>query len=273
MPSIHLMEISTEAIYELLVSSSPEGLGSLIERTLKGNTQSEKDWDELISVLQRGCQEIYQKHWLKTHHIVLSIFKLPELRGVDCSLFYELHSIRLPKDMVQASDNLFSTLIETTKKQLQNGGSTLFFNVDEISSTRSAIIVSDLIQTRFQEAVFVLEEIDALLPNLTKEWVNVSRLWRTGYGYRVLKARNLTTIIHIKEYDRIREILLDKLNVDSDGISFVANQLREEGNSTYLNLSKPLDEFVTGLIASHGIRGAFEPHYRTWIDHEGLDDF
>jgi hypothetical protein len=267
------MAINTESIYELLVSGSSQGLGSLIEGSLKGNTQSEKVWHELISVLQRGCQEIYHKHWLKTHHVVLSIFAIPELRGVDCSLFDEIHSFQLPKDIVQASENLFSILIEKTKKQLQNGGSTLFFNVDEISSTRSAIIVSDLVQARFRETVFVLEEIDALLPNLTKEWVNVSRLWRTGYGYRILKTRNLSTIIHVKEYERIREILLEKLNIDSDRASVVGDQLREEGNSTYLNLSKTLDEFVTGLIASHGIRGTFEPHYRSWIDHEGLDDF
>jgi hypothetical protein len=267
------MEINTESIYNLLASGNPIGLGSIIERTLKGESQSKKDWDELISVLQRGCQEIYQKHWLKTHHIVLSVFKIPELRGVDCSLFDELHSMQPPKGMMQASDNLFSILIEIAKKQFENGGSTLFFNVDEMASTRSAIIVSDLVQARFRETVFVLEEIDALLPNLTKEWVDVSRLWRTGYGYRILKTRNLSTIIHVKEYDRIREILLDKLNIDSDRTILVGDKLRDEGNSTYLNLSKTLDEFVAGLIASHGIRGAFEPHYRSLIDHEGLDDF
>ena len=169
-----------------------------------------------------------------------------------------------PKGMVQASDNLFSILIEIAKKQFENGGSTLFFNVDEMASTRSAIIVSDLVQARFRETVFVLEEIDALLPNLTKEWVDVSRL---------LKTRNLSTIIHVKEYDRIREILLDKLNIDSDRTILVGDKLRDEGNSTYLNLSKTLDEFVAGLIASHGIRGAFEPHYRSLIDYEGVDDF
>ena len=267
------MEINTESIYDLIASGNPIDLGSIIEEALKENSQSEKDWDKLIFVLQKGCQEIYQKHWLKTHHIVLSTFKIPELRGVDCSLFDELRVIQMPRNMVQASDNLFSILIEVTKKQLQSGGSTLFFNVDEISSTRSAVIVSDLVQARFREAVFVLEEIDSLLPNLTKEWVDVSRLWRTGYGYRVLKARNLSTIIHVKEYAKIRKILLDELDIESDRISDVGNKLRERNNSTYLNLSKTLDEFVTGLIASHGIRGTFEPHYRDWIDHEGLDDF
>jgi hypothetical protein len=269
----HLMGINTESIYNLLASGNHIGLSSIIEEALKGNSQPEKDWDEIISVLQKGCREIYQKHWLKTHHIVLSIFGLPELRGVDCSIFKELHAIKQPEDMVQASDNFFSILIGTTKKQLQSGGSTLFFNVDEISSTRSAIIVSDLVQARFREAVFVLEEIDKLLPNLTKEWVNVSRLWRTGYGYRILKSRSLSTIIHIKEYARIRKLLLNELDIDSNRIGAVGNKLREKSNSTYLNLSKTLDDFVAGLIASHGIRGTFEPHYRDWIDHEGLDDF
>lgn len=168
------MEINTNIIYELLATDSSEGLASIIGNVLKTEIQFKKDWDDLITILQVGCQETYQKHWLKAHHIILSIFGMPELLGVDCTLFRELRSLDTPKSMEQASNSLFDELVEITKTQFMNGGSTLFFDVTLIASTRSAIIAAELIQARFRETIHVLNEIDEMLPTLTKEWVDVS---------------------------------------------------------------------------------------------------
>jgi hypothetical protein len=267
------MEIDTNPIYELLATDSSEGLVSIIGSVLKANVQSKKDWDDLVTILQVACQETYQKHWLKTHHIMLSVFGVPELLGVDCTLFRELRSIDTPSTIEQASDRLFDVLIERAKEQFMNGGSTLFFDVSIISSTRSAIITAELIQARYRETIHVLNEIDEMLPTLTKEWVNVSQLWRTGNGYRMFRARDMGILIHVKEDREIRDLLVRELNVSPEMIEEESNRLREEDKSDYLRLSTTLDEFVTGLIASRGIRGEFEPHYKTWIDHEGLDEF
>ncbi|MFX1606226.1 MAG: hypothetical protein ACFFDD_09975, partial [Promethearchaeota archaeon] len=211
--------------------------------------------------------------WLKTHHIILSIFRMPELRGVDRSLFGELRSLDTPKTIEKASNGLFNVLAEATREQFRIGGSTLFFDVTQISSTQSAILTADLIRARYRETIHVLNEIDELLPSLTKEWVNMERLWRTGNGFRMLRARNMGILIHIKEYKEIRNLLAGEMNVSSGKIAEESGRLRKEGESDYLQLSKTLDKFVEGLIASRGIRGTFEPHYKTWIDHEGLDEF
>ncbi|MHA2056139.1 MAG: hypothetical protein ACW979_00775, partial [Candidatus Thorarchaeota archaeon] len=206
-------------------------------------------------------------------HIILSIFGMPELQGVDCSLFEELRSLDTPKTMEQGSDSLFDVLAGIARKQFMSGGSTLFFDVAKISSTRSAILTADLIQARYREAIHVLNEIDEMLPSLTKDWVNVARLWRTGNGFRMLRARELGILIHVKEYGEIRNLLATELNVKPERIAEESGRLIEEGESDYLQLSSILDEFVTGLVASRGVRGTFEPHYKTWIDHEGLDEF
>jgi hypothetical protein len=267
------MEIDTDKIYELLTHDNYKGLGSIIANLLKVEVQSKKDWDDLVTILQLGCQETYHSHWLKTNHIILSIFDLPELRGVDCSLFSELRSLDTPKSIKQASNSFFNVLAKIAKKQFKSGGSTLFFDVTKISSTRSAILTADLIQARFRETIHVLNEIDEMLPSLTKEWVNVERLWRTGNGFRLLRARDLGILVHVKEYKEIRDILAGEMQLDSEKIARESRRLRDEGKSDYLQLSKTLDNFVTGLIASRGVRGTFEPHYKTWIDHEGLDEF
>jgi hypothetical protein len=267
------MESKTDIIYELLANDNVEGLVSIIRKMMKNDVQSKKDWDDLITILQVGCQETYHKHWLKTHHIVLSIFGMPELRGVDCSLFSELRSLGTPKSFEHAADKFFLILEEIAGTQFKNGGSTLFFDATKISSTRSAILIADLIQARYRETIHVLNEIDEMLPSLTKEWVNIGRLWRTGNGFRMLRARNRGVLIHMKEYGDIRNLLAREMKVDPEKISDESRKLKEEGKADYLQLSKPLNEFVEGLIASRGVRGTFEPHYKTWIDQEGLDEF
>ena len=266
------MEIDTEAIYGLLATDGSEGLVTIITNVLKADIKSREDWENLVTVLQVACQETYQKHWLKIHHVILSIFGMPELLGVDCSIFSELKSLEIPRTMDDASNSLFAVLSEITRNQLSNGGSTLFFDIDNISSTRSAILVSDLIQARYRESIHVLNEIDETIPSLTKEWVDVSRLWRTGNGFRLLRTRTQGIHLHVKEYQEVRNLLARELNVDPKDVNEVSNRLREEGKSDYLQLSKTLDEFVSGLIASQGIRGSFDPYY-SWIDHEGLDEF
>jgi hypothetical protein len=116
----------------------------------------------------------------------------------------------------------------------------------------------------------ILDEIDSIIPTLNKDWVDVSRLWRTGNGFRLMKATELGVVIHIKEYEGIRNLLLKELELDSGELS---SESRRFKNIEYLQLSESLDDFVTGLIASRGIRGTYEPHFKTWIDHEGLDEF
>ena len=267
------MDIDTNAIYGLLATDGSDGLVTMITNVLKAEIHTRKDWEDLVTILQVACQETYQKHWLKTHHVMLSLFGMPELLGVDCHFFSELRSLNPPRTMEHASNSLFSTLSEISRQQFNNGGSTLFFDATHLSSTRSAILVSDLINARYRESVHVLNEIDEKIPSLTKEWVDVSRLWRTGNGFRLLRARDLGIDIHIKEYKEIRAILAREMKIDPTDVKEISRTLSEEGYSDYLKLSKTLDEFVTGLIASRGIRGSFDPYYMSWIDHEGLDEF
>jgi hypothetical protein len=262
------MENPSEKLLELLIQNNITGLRLFIEDLTK--TLS---WNEIITLLRKITQSLYGKHWLKTQHIILSIFNIPELTGVDSDIFHELSSIRHSKTITHASNILFGRLKGIINTQFKKGGSTLFFNVEKISSTKSAVILSELIQARSREALFVLEEIDGKIPELTNEWVDVTRLWKTSNGFRLLKARNLSTHIHIREYSEIRDRLTKEMNIESDRIPIACDKLRVAGYSHYLQFSKPLDEFVMGLIASLGIRGTFDPYYKTWIDHEGLDEF
>jgi hypothetical protein len=237
------------------------------------NQNDRLSWDDNIRYLKSAVESLYQNHWLKVNHVLLSIFKLPELLGVDCDLFRQLISIKQPKDIDHASESLFNKLIQIAESQLREGGSTLFFNIGRMSSTRSVITISELVKARYRETIFVLNETDEMLKKLKKEWVDVSRFWRTSNGYRFLKARNIGTLIHVSEYREIRDCLIRELGCNPNDIAEECERMRSDDIQNYLQLSEPLDGFMTGLIASLGIRGKFDQYYKTWIDHEGLDEF
>ncbi len=262
------MDDSAERLMEALTNSNLDRVRIEIEEISKYS-----DWIQISKILRVSLESLYQRHWLKTNHVLLSIFMLPELLGIDCDIFNELNSIHKYTSVAHASESLFQLLIRRAENQIKNGGSTLFFSVDRISSTRSAIIIPDLIEARFRETLLVLQEIDDMLPQLTKEWLDVSRLWRTSNGFRLLKARNIGTHIHINEYKELRNRLAKELNCEPDSIKAECDVLKKGGNSKYLLLSRTLEDFMNGLIASLGIRGKFDQYYKTWIDHEGLDEF
>ena len=257
-----------EEIKDYLVQDNIQGVQTLIDELI-----TDSNWKEIVALLKTVTRSLYQKHLLKTQQMVLTIFNLSELLGVDCDIFSELDSIPDPESIQQATDYLYENLIQIAKSQFNNGGSTLFFNVDKISRTRSIIIVPELIEARYREIIFIIDEYDELLPKLTKEWIDASRLWCTGYGIRLLKARNHGRYIHAKDYKVIRNRLAEELNLDLERIAEEKKRIIQTGFSKYLQLSHELDEFVLSYIVSLGVIGKFDPKYKSMIDPNESDDY
>jgi len=257
-----------EEIKDYLVQDNISAIQTLIDELIKDN-----DWKEIVALLKTVTSSLYKKHLLKTHHMILAIFNLSELTGVDCNIFDEMNSIPKPDSIAHASDLLFDNLIQIARTQLSSGGSTLFFDVDKLSKTRSVIIIPDLIEARYRETIFILSEYDEMLPTLTTDWIEVSRLWRCGYGLRLLKARNQGLMIHVMDYKEIRDRLAQELGVDLAKIKEEKNRFISEGKSEYLQLSHSLDVFVLSYIISLGVIGKFDSKYKSLIDPEDSDEF
>jgi len=257
-----------EEIKDYLVQNNVPAIQTLIDELIKDN-----DWKEIVALLKTVTNSLYKKHLLKTHQMTLAIFNLSELAGVDCNIFDEMNSIPNPESIDHASDLLFDNLIQVARAQFSSGGSTLFFDVDKLSKTRSVIIIPDLIEARYRETVFILAEYDEMLPTLTKDWIEASRLWRSGYGLRLLKARNQGLMIHVKDYKEIRDSLAKELELNLDKISEERIRFINEGKSEHLQLSHSLDVFVLSYIVSLGIIGKFDPRYKSLIDPEDSDEF
>ncbi|MBN2228609.1 MAG: hypothetical protein JW779_03375 [Candidatus Thorarchaeota archaeon] len=262
------MEEFAERLKDYFAQDDIPSIKSLIEKTI-----NEYEWKNLVNVLRNVTKSLYGQHLLKTNYMILSIFGFRELIGVDCDIFSELASIQHPISLDYVSDVFFDNLIQVIRTQFKSGGSTLFFDIDKISKTKSAIIANDLLEARYRETIFILAEFDEKLPSLTNEWVNVARLWRIGYGLRILKARNHGMMIHVNEYKEIRNRIMNELGINPERLIEERDRLKMEDNLQYLQLSDTLDNFVLSYIMSLGVRGRFEPHYKSLINHEGLDEF
>jgi len=257
-----------EEIKDYLVQDNIPAIQTLIDELIKDN-----NWKEIVALLKTVTSSLYKKHLLKTHQMTLAIFSLSELAGVDCDIFDEMSSIPKPDSIGHASDLLFDNLVQIARTQFNSGGSTLFFDVDKLSKTRSVIIIPDLIEARYRETVFILAEYNEMLPTLTKDWIEASRLWRSGYGLRLLKARNHGLMIHVKDYNEIRTRLAQELGINLGKITEERTRFISEGKSEYLQLSHELDVFVLSYIVSLGVIGKFDPKYKSLIDPEDSDEF
>jgi hypothetical protein len=256
-----------EEIKNYLVQGNISAVQTLIDELIRDN-----EWKEIVNLLKIVTKSLYKQHLLKTQQMVLTILNIPELLGVDCDIFAELNSIPSPESIEQVSNLFFDNLILIAKSQFNSGGSTLFFDVDKLSKTRSVIIVPDLIEARYRETIFILAEYNELLPTLTKNWVETARLWRTEYGLRALKARKQGLLIHVKDYKEIRDRIAQELGLDLENIEQERNRLVSEGSSEYLRLSRELDIFILSYIRSLGVIGKFDPKYKSLIDSEN-DEF
>lgn len=233
---------------------------------------SKMDWIEFIAFLRQASRKVHSKYWLKRSHTVLMIFDAVDLLGIDDNIFDILQSIEGSDDWRTTSELAREALMKTARSQLQSGGSTLFFNIDRMSKTESVTLIPDLVQARHRETLFIISDYEDVLSNLDREWVDVTRLWRTTNGFRALRSRNYGTAIHVREYQEIRNMILEEIGVHLDDVNSERKKLEEE-QTRYLNLSNELNNFISALVSSYGIRGNYDPVYKSSFDYMGVDDF
>jgi hypothetical protein len=120
--------------------------------------------------------------------------------------------------------------------QLKNNGSTLFFDIDELS-TRDASVLIPLILKRRKK------ELQRLRLYESSGYVDLTPLWKTGYGYEILKVLNLKKTIHVKEFKKVRDAF-SKIGIR---LRLTAELKKAKKNPTP-KLSQTLSKFV---VPSH----------------------
>ena len=91
----------------------------------------------------------------------------------------------------EGMNQFYTRIVMQLRNQFKSGGSTLFFDVERLSTTRGAILVEPLVKRRKQE-------IEELILQEHGNRVDLIPLWLTGYGFEILRKRGTgrTTSLH-----------------------------------------------------------------------------
>lgn len=137
-------------------------------------------------------------HAFPLQTILLKNLGIPELACYDGPLEDIINLIPENVGFQKGVQELSIGMIELLRNQLQNGGSTLFFDIDSMSSYDSSVLIPLLLERRKKE----MKNIRLKRKN---NLVNLLPLWTTGYGYEILKALGIGRTITIRDFYEIEE--------------------------------------------------------------------
>jgi len=144
--------------------------------------------------------------WFKLQIRLFKELNMGELIGLDSPFADILMDIPDLLDHEDGREEFYRRIVLKIQNQLLNKGSTHFFDVKDLSTTRGSVLVPLILERR-------KEEIKELRLSSYKEQVDLMPLWYTSYGFEVLRNLNLGRLVGIKEFQKI-EGTFKKLKLD-----------------------------------------------------------
>jgi hypothetical protein len=98
---------------------------------------------------------------------------------------------------------VYGGVIELLRESLEQGRSTLFLDIDKLSTTAGSILIPLILKKRE-------EEMEEIMLSKRKGRISLRPLWMTAYGYEVLKALRMGHYTNETGFEKIRRSI-DKL--------------------------------------------------------------
>jgi hypothetical protein len=138
------------------------------------------DWKDVRIKIGDIMRKSDQLHWFNTQRAVLESLDMGELVGLDTT--FRAILLEIPKlcDYERGRAILYGKMVEMLMSQLENKGSTHFFDIEKMSTTGASVLIPYILERR-------KEEIEETVLAIKKEKVYLRPLWKTGYGFEILK--------------------------------------------------------------------------------------
>jgi len=140
----------------------------------------ETGWSQTRDVIKSAIAGF---QWFRQYKIVLAIFGLEVLEGIDVDpeMFLDSVTRNLPFEEIRKKMKEHASSLLTD--QLRNNGSTLFFNLDKITTTEFAVHVPEIIELR-------KKQFSSLYNRLVEHGLNpFDEIIFTHYGFEILKTQ------------------------------------------------------------------------------------
>jgi hypothetical protein len=202
------------------------------------NHVNKHGWESVRKHLE-AAKDLVPKHKdFEAQKAILSDLGMPELACYDGSIADIIDLVPITGTYEEGLLELQIRLISLLSKQLENGGSTLFFDIDELATTPGSVLVPQIVKRREQE----LKDI-VLYQYGTR--VNLMPIWFTGFGFNILKALGCKSEETIHNIPQLLKRFSSDLGID---IPLKETKSRKKFSSLNESLSQPLIEHVRTLV-------------------------
>jgi hypothetical protein len=138
-------------------------------------------WDSVKTHLKAALHLISQQSDFSAQTAILRDLGIPELACYDGSISDIIDVFPTNGTFDEGILEIQSKLISMLSKQLENGGSTLFFDIDKLSTTPGSVLVPQIVSQRETE-------LRNLVLYQYAGRVNLMPMWLTGFGFSILQA-------------------------------------------------------------------------------------
>ncbi len=175
--------------HEKLIHSNIKATKTLIAKY--GWSQLKRWLEEISEILPEDADFLFQRAFFES-------IEMEELACYDGDFIDIIDLIPSSKTYDIGKNEFYLRMVELLKSQLERGGSSLFFDIDQLGRTDAVVLLPYILQRRRQEVKTL---------RLVKEGdlVDLRDLWLTGYGYGMLKAMKVGQKVNILQFDKIKK--------------------------------------------------------------------
>ncbi len=138
-------------------------------------------WKSVRIHLEAAKSLLSSKKDFVAQSAILEDIGMPELACYDGSISDIISLIPETGTYEEGVETIRTSLISLLKEQLENEGSTLFFDIDKLSTTPGSVLVPQIVSLREKELKdLILYQYDGR--------VNLMPMWLTGFGFNILQA-------------------------------------------------------------------------------------
>jgi len=138
-------------------------------------------WDSVRKHLEATVKLLPPKKDFQAQLAILEDLGIAELACYDGSISDIIAIIPTTGTYEEGLLEIQANLILMLSTQLENGGSTLFFDIDRLATTPGSVLVPQIVSLRAKELKkLILYQFDGR--------VNLMPMWLTGFGFNILRA-------------------------------------------------------------------------------------
>ncbi|MGY5871013.1 MAG: leucine-rich repeat domain-containing protein [Candidatus Thorarchaeota archaeon] len=171
---------------------------------------------------------------------ILGDLGMPELACYDGSISDLIELVPTTGTYEEGVETIRTGLISLLMQQLENEGSTLFFDIDRLSTTSGSVLVPQIVSQREIE-------LKAITLYQYNDRVNLMPMWLTGFGFNILQAVGCG---REERRGAVPDILGRSTSALGIEIPLKRTQSKKKFESLGSSPSKPLLEHILSIVSS-----------------------